>query len=217
MKFVERIVGMFTKPDETTKDIVNEPRIEEGLLIVGIYMILMILATYLSLSHIKYTGELQGISASAIATMALIMGIIMVIIEVLVAWPILTGVVHIISMFFGGAGKLYPQMMTLIGYTALPLIIFSIISIALSFMMPVTTVDVANPAQSAASSVLSSPLTIVSLIVTLIGSIITAYMMAFAVKNGEKISMGNAYIVVGVLFVINLAFTFGSVIMAMLG
>jgi hypothetical protein len=41
--------------------------------------------------------------------------------------------------------------------------------------------------------------------------------MAFAVKNGEKISMGNAYIVVGVLFVINLAFTFGSVIMAMLG
>ena len=31
MKFVERITGMFTKPDETTKDITNEPRIEEAV------------------------------------------------------------------------------------------------------------------------------------------------------------------------------------------
>lgn len=217
MKFEERIIGMFTKPDDTTKDIANEPRIEEGLLIVGIYMILVILGTYFTLSRIKYTGEIQGISASALATITLIGGIIAVIIETLVAWPILTGVVHIISMFFGGAGKLYPHMMTLIGYTALPLIIITIISMLLTFMMPVTTVDIANPTQAAASSVLSNPITIISLIVTLIGSIVTAYMMSFAVKNGEKVSMSSAYIVVGMLFVINLVIQYSSVILALLG
>lgn len=217
MKFEERIIGMFTKPDDTTKDIANEPRIEEGLLIVGIYMILVILGTYFTLSRIKYTGEIQGISASALATITLIGGIIVVIIETLVAWPIITGVVHIISMFFGGAGKLYPHMMTLIGYTALPLIIITIISMLLTFMMPVTTVDIANPTQAAASSVLSNPITIISLIVTLIGSIVTAYMMSFAVKNGEKVSMSSAYIVVGVLFVINLVIQYSSVILALLG
>jgi hypothetical protein len=72
MKFGERIIGMFTRPDDTTKDIANEPRIEEGLLIVGIYMVLLILGTYLTLSRIKYTGEIQGIGASAVATIALI-------------------------------------------------------------------------------------------------------------------------------------------------
>jgi hypothetical protein len=108
-------------------------------------------------------------------------------------------------------------MMALIGYTALPLIIVTIISMLLTFMMPITTVDISGAAQATTSSVLSNPITIISLIITLIGSIVTAYMMAFAVKNGEKVSMSSAYIVVGVLFIINLVITFSSVILALLG
>jgi hypothetical protein len=218
MKFIERISGMITKPDETTKDIVNEPRIEEGLLIVGIYMILLIIGAYLTFSRISYTGELQGISASTVATIALISGLAVVIVESLIGWPILTGVVHLMSMFFGGAGKLYPHMMSLIGYTALPLIVVAIISILLSIIIPgdVTTIDISGTTQVSTQNALNNPVTIIGLIVTLAGSLWTAYLMAFAVKNGEKISMNNAYVVVGVLFIVNLVLTFGSVIFALL-
>ena len=219
MKFGERIAGMFMKPDDTTKDIVNEPRIEEGLLIVGIYMILLIIGAYLTFSRISYIGELQGVSASMVATIALISGLIVVIFESLIGWPILTGVVHLLTMFFGGAGKLYPHMMALIGYTALPLILVSIISILLAIIMPGTgtTVDISGATRATTENVLSNPAAIIGLIVTLAGSLWTAYMMAFAVKNGEKISMNSAYIVVGVLFIVNLVLTFGSVALSFLG
>lgn len=218
MKFVERIAGMFTKPDDTTKDIVNEPRIEEGLLIVGIYMILLIIGGYLSISRINYTGETPALSASTLATITLIGGIITIIIESLVGWPIITGVAHLLSMFFGGAGKIYPHMMALIGYTALPLIIVSVISILLAIVMPgpVTTIDISGTTRTTTTDILGNPATIISLIISLAGSIWTAYMMAFAVKNGEKISANNAYVVVGVLFIVNLVLTFGSVIIALL-
>ena len=218
MKFVERITGMFTKPDDTTKDIANEPRIEEGLLIVGVYMILLIIGGYLSISRINYTGDVPGMSASTLATITLIGGIVMIIIESLVGWPIITGVVHLLSMFFGGAGKMYPHMLALIGYTALPLIIVSIISILLAIVMPgpVTTIDISGTTRVPTADIFSNPVTIIGLIISLIGSLWTAYMMSFAVKNGEKISMNNAYVVVGVLFIVNLVLTFGSVILALL-
>lgn len=209
---------MFTKPDDTTKDIANEPRIEEGLLIVGVYMILLIIGGYLSISRINYTGDVPGMSASALATITLIGGIVMIIIESLVGWPIITGVVHLLSMFFGGAGKMYPHMLALIGYTALPLIIVSIISILLAIIIPgpVTTIDISGTTRTSTADIFSNPVTILGLVITLIGSLWTAYMMAFAAKNGEKISMNNAYVVVGVLFIVNLVLTFGSVILALL-
>ncbi|WP_174590417.1 Yip1 family protein [Methanocella conradii] len=215
MNFIERITGMITKPDETTKDIAKEPRIEEGLMIVGIYMIFMILAAYFSFSRVKYTGSIQGIEASTLALYMMLVGIVGAIATVLIGWLIVTGIVHILSMFFGAEGKFYPGMMTLIGYTAIPLIIVTIISIVLTLMTPVTVYDFSQGTQ-AAKSAYSNPITILNTIVTLLGSIWTAYMMVYAVKNGEKLEMKSALIVVGVLFIGNLLLTFGSVILSLL-
>jgi hypothetical protein len=218
MKFTERIIGMMVKPDETTKDINNDPRIEEGLLIVGIYMILSIISTYLAISHIQYVGEIQGISASALATITVVGGVIAAIAIALIGWPIIAGICHLLSMFFGGAGKFYPHLLTLIGYTAIPLVIVTLIGIVLTAVMPVTTVDISQgAAQTATSKLLSDPITLLSIFVQLIGSIWTALMMVYAVKNGEKISRGNAIIIVAVLFIVNLAYTFSSVIYALMG
>ncbi|AFC98828.1 Yip1 domain-containing protein [Methanocella conradii HZ254] len=215
MNFVERITGMITKPDETTKDIAKEPRIEEGLMVVGVYMIFSILAAYFSFSRVRYTGSIQGIEASTLAMYMMLGGVIGAIITVLIGWPIITGVAHVLSMFFGADGKFYPNMLTLIGYTAIPLIIVTIISIALTLMMPVTVYDFSQGMQ-AAKATYGNPITILSTIVSLLGSIWTAYMMFYAVKNGEKLDAKGALIVVGLLFIANLLLTFGSVILALL-
>jgi len=215
MNFMERITGMATKPDETTKDIAREPRIEEGLMVVGVYMIFSILAAYFSFSRITYTGSIRGIEASTLALYMMLGGVIGAILTVLIGWVIITGVVHVLSMFFGAEGKFYPNMLTLIGFTAIPLIVVSIISIALTLMMPVAVYDFSQGTQ-VAKATYSNPIAIVSTIVSLLGSIWTAYMMFYAVKNGEKIDAKGALAVVGLLFIINLLFTFGSVILALL-
>lgn len=216
MNFIERIMGMITKPDDTTKDIAKDPRIEEGLMVVGIYMILMVLAAYLSFTKIKYTGSIQGIDASTMATFTLIGGIGSAIVVVLVGWPVITGVAHVLSMFFGADGKFYPNMMTLIGYTAIPLIFMTVISIILTLMTPVTTIDIAAGAQTVSTSLFTNPIAILGMIITLLGSLWTAYMMVYAVKNGEKLSQTNSYIVVGLLFIANLLLTYGALILTLI-
>lgn len=208
-------MGIITKPDDTTKDIVQEPRIEEGLLIVGVYMIVTILGTYVAFTRVQYTGVISGMDASAFASIILIGGIITAAAIALIGWPILTGICHILSMFFGGDGKFYPNMVTVIGYTAIPLIIVTIISIILSLMSPVTTVDLTST-QAATKSVFGEPLVLLGMLVTLLGSLWTAFVMAYAVKNGEKISMTNAYIIVGLLFIVNTLYTFSSLIFALI-
>ncbi len=216
MNFIERVMGMITKPDDTTKDIEKEPRIEEGLMIVGIYMILAVLGAYLSFTRIKYTGSIQGVDVSALATIILITGIAGTVATVLIGWPIITGAAHVLSMFFGAGGKFYPNMMTLIGYTTIPLIILTVLSMILTLLSPVTTIDMTTGAMSATTGLFSSPIQIIGLVLTLLGSAWTAYMMLYAVKNGEKLEMKNAMIVVGVLFILNLLLTYGSVLYAML-
>jgi hypothetical protein len=215
MKFTERIIGMVTKPDKTMNDIVNEPRIEEAILIECIYMILLIVGKYLEETRINYVGSIQGMSASTFNTALLIMGIISVIILVVVEWPVITGICHYISMVFGGNGKLYPNMMTAIGYTCLPLIIVAILSIIVTLMIPVTTINVGQGMQST-NGIISNPMVILSYIFTFFGAVATAFLMVSAVKYGERISTKSAYAVVGLLFVVNIVITFGSLIMALI-
>jgi hypothetical protein len=215
MNFTERIAGMITKPDDATKDIAGDPRIEEGLMIVGIYVILTVLATYLSFTRIKYTGSIQGIDASTLATFTLIAGIGGAIVISLIGWPIITGAAHLLSMFFGAEGKFYPNMMTLIGYTAIPLIVISVFSMILTLLTPVTVIDMTTGAQAATSGIFSSPIQILGMVITLLGSIWTAYMMLYAVKNGEKLAIKNALIVVGVLFILNLLLTYGALVLTL--
>ncbi|HTX43620.1 MAG TPA: YIP1 family protein, partial [Methanocella sp.] len=180
MNFIERVVGMIARPDDTTKDIDKDPRIEEGLMIVGIYLILTVLGTYLSITRIRYTGSITGMDASTLTTFSLIGGIVGAIISVLVGWPIVTGAAHVLSMFFGANGKFYPNMMTLIGYTAIPLIVVTVLSMVLTLLTPVTVVNMAGGIQAATASIFS-PLQILGMVLSLLGSIWVAYMMLYAV------------------------------------
>ena len=76
MNFMERIIGMITKPDATTKDIAREPRIEEGLLIVGLLMIIMIVGAYLRISRMNIIGGVQGMDSSTYGMILLVSGIV---------------------------------------------------------------------------------------------------------------------------------------------
>lgn len=59
----------------------------------------------------------------------------------------LTGVIHFLSLAAGGEGKFYPQMMTIMGFSMLPMIFNGIISIGLFSMMEPQTINIstANP------------------------------------------------------------------------
>jgi hypothetical protein len=216
MNFTERIIGVIKKPDDATKDINQEPRIEEGLMLVGIYMILTVIATYTAFSRVVYTGSTVGVDAASLATVMLVGELAGAIIIPLISWPIVAGIAHYLSLFFGGDGKFYPNMMTLIGYTCIPLIVVTVLTTPLALLTPVTTLDLSTSAQAATSSILNNPIQILSLIIGLAGSIWAAYIGVFAVKNGEKLPMNNATIVIGVLFVLNLLISYGSVVLALL-
>jgi hypothetical protein len=216
MNFTERIKGMITRPDDTTRDIAVSPRLEEGLMVVGVYIILTVISTYIAFTRVRYTGSVGGIDASSLATAMLVAELAAAIVLPLLSWPIVAGVAHFLSMFFGGNGKFYPNMMTLIGYTNIPLLVVLVLSMILTLLTPVTVVDFSAVAQATTSSLLSSPIRILSMVIGLLGSIWVAYMMAFAVKNGENLPMKNAAIVVGVLFVANLVITYGSVVLTLL-
>lgn len=204
MDFMERVTGMFTKPEETIKDILSEPRMEEALLIVGVYGILAVISSSISSLH---NGN--GISIiSAVITLVI----------TLIGWAIATGVVHAIALLLGGQGKYNPQMLTSIGYTYVVKYIPLIIGIILILLMPVVKV----PSQPAITSGMTTdqiktalqpyismmeqmyfnPFFILSMVISYLGLIWSCLLGTMAVKNGEKVSRTTSYIAVFVPMVV---------------
>jgi hypothetical protein len=208
MQFVERVIGMFTRPEETVKDILKEPRTEEPLIIVGVYAIILLVSSFLSSGHI-------GTSATIIS---LVIGLVFV----LIGWPIATGVVHILALFLGGEGKYSPQMLNAIGYTYVVKFIPALIGIILIFFMPtmnmgaVPTVtpnmsmdqirDAMQPYIAMMEQTFFSPIFILSLVISYLGLIWSCYLGALAVKNGDKVSAVTSYIAVFVPMVVYIIF-----------
>lgn len=216
MQFMERIIGMFTKPEETLKDILKEPRTEEPLLIVGILAIIWTIGAIIPVLH---TGA--GLSiVSAILALA----------GVLIGWPIATGIVHIFALFLGGEGKYSPQMLNAIGYTYIVKIIPAVVAIILLLFMPTVSMDTVpqvtadmsagqireamQPIISAMERSLFSPIFIISLAIGYLALIWSCYLGALAVKEGDKVSKTTAYIAVFVPMVVSillgLLVTYGS-------
>ena len=204
MDFIERVTGMFTKPEETVNDILGQPRIEESLLIVGIYAVLAVISTSLSSLH---NGT--GISIiSAVITLVL----------TLVGWAIATGVVHALALFLGGQGKYHPQMLNVIGYTYIVKYIPLIIGMVLIFLMPVISVPsqptvtasmttdqiktVMQPYLSMMSQMYFNPIFILSMVISYLGLIWSCFLGSIAVKNGDKVSRTASYIAVFVPMVV---------------
>lgn len=213
MDFIQRVVGMFTKPDETMKDIVKEPRIEEALIIVGVYIVITLIAGYISSLHMV-TG-----------TGSDIIGLVLRIIIALALWPIITGILHLFALMLGGEGKYNPNMLTAIGYTNVIKIIPAIVAMLLVLFTPVVTIPMTPGAIPTAEDMtnivnayktyLFNPFFLLSFVVGFIGILWSCYLGMLAVKNGEKLSMVTSAIVVGVPLLIYLVLiiglTFGSI------
>lgn len=224
MKFGERIIGMIIKPDETTKDISNEPRIEEALVIVGVYAILSMLSAYISSTHIKLIYNIPEVGQlSGIQTIVMLFTIIGSLLWPLIVWPVVTGILHIFAMMYGGNGKFYPQMMTVIGYTGLVKIFAVVISMLLLTQAPIVTLEItqqglSTSVQGVASDFYSSPFYLASTIVSLLGLLWSCVLGVFAIKNGEKLNITSATIIVGISLAVYLILTYGfTFILRLLG
>jgi Yip1 domain len=207
MNFIERITGMFLNPDKTTEDIANEPRIKEALIIVGIYALLVMLSDYTFTSHISHIYNIPGISQSRLhtaATVAQIMPIVIGLIVPLLSWPVTTVILHVLAMFFGGKGKVYPQMMTALGYTDVVKIITYIIAIVLFTQLPYTTIEISSRNISSTisatftSAAYQSAYFKVAAIILLLGVIVSSLMGIFVIKNCEKLTLVRSAIVIGI-------------------
>ncbi len=213
MQFIERVTGMFTKPEETIKDILKEPRFEEPLVIVGVYAIVLLISSYLSAARMG--------SGTAIWSLVLSFAI------VLIGWPIATGIVHMLALFLGGEGKYSPQMLSAIGYTYVVKIIPALIAIVLIFLTPTFNLGVTpnvtpnmsmdqikeamQPYIAMMEQIYFNPIFILSLIVSYLGLIWSCYLGALAVKNGDKVSAITSYIAVFVPMVVYIVFSVLSV------
>ncbi|HEY3272302.1 MAG TPA: Yip1 family protein [Methanocella sp.] len=209
MNFIERIIGTFSNPDKTMEDIIKEPRIEESLVIVVAYAILAMIATYITLSHINYVVTDASLDSNALKMIALVFGVGGVLIMTLLAWPIVTAILHLFSMMFGGEGKIYPSMMTAIGYSQLPKLIAAVILIGMATQAPMSTVEVSSTGGYTMPNAVTGTLYWAQLAASWIFLLWSCYIGALAVKHGEKLSMKNALITVGIPLAIYVLLTFG--------
>jgi hypothetical protein len=221
MKFMERMTGILLKPGETMKDIIKEPRIEEALVIVGIYAILSMLSAYVASTHITYIYDVPGTDTmsglrSIITVITLVFGLIMP----FISWMIVSGILHLFSMAFGGSGKFYPPVVTGIGYSAIVKIFAVIIAILLLTQTPVITLEISSSnlsgIASMAKDLYSSPFYILSQIVVLVGLLWSSYLGALAIKEGEKLTLTQALMVVGIPLVLYLVVSYGSMVLSYL-
>ena len=209
MNFIERIIGTFSNPDKTMEDITKEPRIEESLVIVVAYAILAMIASYIALSHINFVVTDGSMDSNALKMISLIFGLGGVLVVTLLAWPIITAVLHLFSMIFGGEGKIYPSMMTAIGYSQLPKLIAAVVLIGMATQAPMTTVEVSSTGGYSMPTVATGSLYWVQMAATWIFLLWSCYLGALAVKHGEKVSMKNALLTVGIPLAIYALLTFG--------
>lgn len=218
MNFIERVTGMFTKPEATIKDILKEPRTEESLVIVGVYALVLMLSSYISSVHMGVSG----------AIINLVVGLVIA----LIGWPIATGVVHALALFLGGEGKYNPQMLNAIGYTYVIKFIPAIIGLVLVFLLPTYNLgtptvnpnmsmdqikEAMQPYITMMEQMYFNPIFILSLVISYLGLIWSCYLGTIAVKEGNKVSRMASYIAVFVPMVIYIIFSvlavYGSYLM----
>jgi hypothetical protein len=218
MQFVERITGMFTKPEETIKDILKEPRTEEPLLIVGTLAIISLIAVIVPMLMSGTGGGISIVSA------------VLSLVFVLIGWPIATGIVHILALFLGGQGKYNPQLLNAIGYTYIVKLIPAIIVLVLLFFMPAVNLgavpqitagmsmdqirEAYQPYIAVMEQYYLSPMFILSMVIGYLGLIWSCYLGTIAVRNEDKVSKTVSYIAVfapmALYIIISVVGTYGS-------
>ncbi len=210
MSLLQRITGLLTSPDKTMEEVNKEPRIEEALIIVAIYAVIAAISAYIASSHINYVFTDPSLESmrSIITAMTVVTGLIMP----FVMWVIITAVLYLFAMVFGGEGK-FLTLLTGIGYSQLPKILVTLILLVLLTQSPTITYEISSSGQTRildGGTSGSSLITILQQIVGLIGLLWSCVIGVFAIKHILKLSTKSAAIVVGVPLALYLIVTYGA-------
>lgn len=199
MKFVERIKGLFTSPDKTMEDVAKDPRLEEAVIIVAIYAVVAAISGYITSSHLKYVStDTTGVDISGFLS---IITIVTSLIAPFIMWVLISVVLYLFSMVFGGEGK-FTSVLSAIGMSTIAKIFPAIVGLLLLTQAPYITAEFSSTNTQgivdAALEFSKDPFVILSSLVTLFGLLWSSLIGVFGIKHTEKISMTSAAIVVGV-------------------
>lgn len=201
---------VITNPDSFLKKRL-EKGIGEALAVVVAAALISSLASYIVApmmlesvrERISEVGSLTEEQIEATLQMTYYMMLISPFIATLVIWLVISVVLHILSALFGGEGN-FGNLAKLVAYSHIPVIILSPISIYLSYE---TTQQVLYGIKS---SLL--PNAILGVATTLW----QAVYWTFAVKNARNLSLKNAAIVAGIVFIGYFLLTASSLIFSSL-
>jgi len=214
MNFVEKIKGALSDPKNTLKSIAEEPMIEEAVVIVGVYAVLASVAAYIQSYKITYVFEGFDNMPSSMQSLMTISAIVAALIVPFIIWFIVAGVIHLLSLASGGDGRFYPQVVTIAGFSMLPMIFNGIISIGLFSMIEPQTIIISQSNPAAINEITSNPSFIVSEIASIILQIWSTVIFYFGIRSAHKLSSNSSAIIAAVplLFsVISLIWTFRGI------
>jgi hypothetical protein len=212
MGFVERVKGIISEPKKNMNNISEQPMIEEAVMIIGIYAILTAIGAYIQSYKITYIFEGLDSMPSSMQSLITISTIVGALIVPFITWIIVAGVIHLLSMAAGGEGKFYPQMMTIVGFSMLPLIFNGIISIGLFSTIEPQTITITDPA--AMKEFYSNSYLFVQMLVGIIIDVWCTIILYFGIMSAHKLSSNSSAIIAAiplVFSVISLIWTFRGI------
>ncbi|MCZ7402033.1 MAG: Yip1 family protein [Candidatus Methanoperedens sp.] len=198
MSFIERIKGTITNPNNTMKIIAQEPMIEEAVMIVGIYAALISIAAYLQSYKITLVFEGVPNMPSSMQSIMTISSIVFALITPFLTWFIIAGVVYLLSMAIGGEGRFYPQVITITGYSMLPMILAGFVSIGVFLMMEPQTVNFSPANPGALNEIYISP---IYLTFEFVGIILQAWctlILFYGIRTAHNISSNASAIIASI-------------------
>jgi len=204
MSFIERIIGTISNPKNTMKSIAQEPMIEEAAMIVGLYAALISIAAYLQ--SYKITMVFEGIPnmTSSMQSIMTISAIVFALIRPFILWFIIAGVVHLLSMALVGEGRFYPQVITITGYSMLPMILAGLVSIGIFLMIDPQTVIISPENQGALKELYSSPIFLTSEFVSIILQAWCTLILFYGIRTAHNISSNASAIICSIPFAFSL-------------
>lgn len=205
LSFFEKIIGVIRNPDHETKSIAENPMIEEAVMIMGVYAALGAIFAYILSINMKI--DIEGFEN--FRSTFTIITTVFAFITVFIFWLITTGIIHFLSIASGGEGKFYPQMMTITGFSNLPLIPSVIINIGLFLIIGPQTMPVSPGNPIAANNQEMFFAQIAGIIFQIFSTIILYY----GIKNVHNLSSRTS----GIIASIPLFFSLISLILTLQG
>jgi hypothetical protein len=201
MNFIEKVIETIKNPKSTMKTIAEQPMIEEAVIIVGVLAILSSLGAYVRSYTLIINVENMPPSMQSVISVT---SVIFALIGPFLMWLIGTGILHFISMILSGEGKFYPQMLTVVGYSMVPLLFSGLISIIFLLMIEPTTITISATNPTALKDISNNPYIIGSNIIGTIMQVWASVILFFGVQSAHRLTPIKSAIVAGIPLAINI-------------